>query len=78
MATALETFTAGTETAVDVARVERQLCELWQLASESEGGQITRASLFNLVAYNETDADRDHAAEVVSNPKPSSGSASDR
>ena len=37
MATALETFTAGTETAVDVARVERQLCELWQLASESEG-----------------------------------------
>src|SRR5436190_22593522 len=66
MATTLETFTAGTETAVDVARVERQLRELWQLAAESENGQITRASLFNLVAYTETDAARDHATEVIS------------
>ncbi len=67
MATTLETFTAGAETAVDVARVERQLGELWQLAAESEKDrQITRASLFNLVAYNETDAVRDHVTEVIS------------
>lgn len=66
MATALETFTGGTETAVDVAGIERQLHELWQLASESDGGQITRASLFNLVAYTETDTGRDHASEVIS------------
>ena len=32
----LETFTAGVETAVDVAQIERQLHELWQLAAESE------------------------------------------
>jgi glucose-6-phosphate dehydrogenase assembly protein OpcA len=62
----LETFTGGSETAVDVARIERQLHDLWQLAAESEKGQITRASLFNLVAYTETDADRDHATEVIS------------
>jgi glucose-6-phosphate dehydrogenase assembly protein OpcA len=66
MAATLETFTAGNETAVDVARIERQLHDLWQLAAESEKGQITRASLFNLVAYTETDADRDHATEVIS------------
>jgi glucose-6-phosphate dehydrogenase assembly protein OpcA len=65
-ATPLETFTAGSETAVDVARVERQLRELWQLAAESQKGQITRASLLNLVAYTETDAARDHATEVIS------------
>ena len=34
----LETFTAGVETAVDVAQIERQLHELWQLAAESEKG----------------------------------------
>lgn len=62
----LETFTAGVETAVDVAAIERQLHELWQLAAESECGQITRACLFNLVAYCETDAARDHATEVIS------------
>ncbi len=65
MATTLETFTAGAETAVDVARIERQLRELWQMAAESEKSQITRASLFNLIAYTETDADRDHATEVI-------------
>ena len=73
----LETFAAGVETAVDVARIERQLHELWQLASnssrqaaESEKDpsrrQITRASLFNLVAFCETDASRDHATETIS------------
>jgi glucose-6-phosphate dehydrogenase assembly protein OpcA len=66
----LETFTGGSETAVDVARIERELRELWQLAAESEKDpsrrQITRASLFNLVAYTESDADRDHATEVIS------------
>ena len=66
MASTLETFTAGNETAVDVARIERQLRELWRLAAESEKGQITRASLFNFVAYTETDTDRDHATEVIS------------
>jgi len=68
--TQLETFTAGVETAVDVPAIERQLRELWQLAAESEKDpsrrQITRACLFNLVVYCETDADRDHAAEVIS------------
>jgi glucose-6-phosphate dehydrogenase assembly protein OpcA len=66
----LETFTAGVETAVDVAAVERQLHELWQLAAESERDpshrQVTRACLFNLVAVCETDADRDHATETIS------------
>ena len=66
MATALETFTAGVETAVDVPAIQRQLRELWALASESDKGQITRACLFNLVAYCETDAGRDHATEVIS------------
>jgi len=66
----LETFTAGAETAVDVAHIERQLHELWQFAAESETDParraITRASLFNLVALCETDADRDHATETIS------------
>src|SRR5437870_12688590 len=70
MATSLETFTAGAETAVDVARIERQLCELWQLAAESEKDparrQVTRASLFNLMSYSETDTAREHATEVIS------------
>jgi glucose-6-phosphate dehydrogenase assembly protein OpcA len=69
-ATQLETFTAGAETAVDVAQIERQLHELWQLAAESETDPsrraITRASLFNFVAFCETDADRDHATETIS------------
>ena len=66
----LETFAAGVETAVDVAGIERQLHELWQLAAESEKDpsrrQITRASLFNLVAFCETDSGRDHATETIS------------
>jgi glucose-6-phosphate dehydrogenase assembly protein OpcA len=66
MAPALETFTAGAETAVDVAHIERQLRELWQMSAESENGHITRASLFNLIAYTESDADRDHVTEVIS------------
>lgn len=66
MAPALETFTAGVETAVDVAAIERQLHELWELAAQSHEGQITRACLFNLVAYAETDAARDHATNVIS------------
>jgi glucose-6-phosphate dehydrogenase assembly protein OpcA len=39
----LETFTAGVETAVDVAGIERQLHELWQLAAESERDPPSRA-----------------------------------
>ena len=62
MAPTLETFTGGAETAVDVAGIERQLCELWQMAGE----QVTRASLFNLVAFTETEAARDHATEIIS------------
>jgi glucose-6-phosphate dehydrogenase assembly protein OpcA len=66
----LETFAAGVETAVDVAGIERQLRELWQLAAESEQDpsrrQITRASLFNFVVFCETDAARDHATTTIS------------
>jgi glucose-6-phosphate dehydrogenase assembly protein OpcA len=66
----LETFTAGVETAVDVAQVERQLHELWQLAAESEKDptrrQITRACLFNFIVLCETDAEAAHASEVIS------------
>jgi glucose-6-phosphate dehydrogenase assembly protein OpcA len=66
----LETFAAGVETAVDVPAIERQLRELWQLAAESEKDpsrrQITRACLFNLVVYCETNAARDRATEVIS------------
>src|ERR1041384_414709 len=47
-ASQLETFTAGVETAVDVPAIERQLRELWALASESGQGQITRARPFKL------------------------------
>jgi glucose-6-phosphate dehydrogenase assembly protein OpcA len=61
VSTALESFTAGVETAVDVARVERQLRELWKLA----GPNVTRASLFNLVAWCETAESRDRAAEII-------------
>jgi len=66
----LETFTAGAETCVDVAGIERQLHELWQLAAESEKDPaqrtITRACLFNFVVLCETDEERDHATETVS------------
>src|SRR6267154_2194538 len=63
----LQTFTAGVETAVDVAQIERQLHELWQLAAESEKDpsrrQITRACLFNFIVYCETDEQAAHASE---------------
>ena len=66
----LETFTAGVETAVDVAQIERQLHELWQLAAESHQDpaqrQITRACLFNFVVFCGTDAEVAHATETVS------------
>jgi glucose-6-phosphate dehydrogenase assembly protein OpcA len=66
----LETFTAGVETAVDVAQIERQLHELWQLAAESEKDptqrQITRACLFNFIVLSETEAEATHASEVIS------------
>ena len=61
----LETFTAGAETTVDVAQIERELHALWQLAAASATDPtqraITRASMLNLVTYSETDADRDRA-----------------
>jgi len=66
----LQTFTAGVETVVDVAQIERQLHELWQLAAESEKDpsqrQITRACLFNFIVYCETDEETAHASEVIS------------
>jgi glucose-6-phosphate dehydrogenase assembly protein OpcA len=66
----LETFAAGVETAVDVAQIERQLHKLWQLAAESgqdpSQRQITRACLFNFVAFCETDAELNHATETIS------------
>ncbi len=65
----LESFTAGVETAVDVAQIDRQLKELWQLAADSKGeaaGQtITRACLLNLVAVSETETERDHLTETI-------------
>jgi glucose-6-phosphate dehydrogenase assembly protein OpcA len=68
--TQLQSFTAGAETAVDVAQIERQLSELWQLAAQSEkdpaNRRVTRACLFNLVAYCETDADRDQITGIIS------------
>jgi hypothetical protein len=64
-ATQLETFTAGAETAVDVAQVERQLRDLWQLASQDAHQRITRACLFNLVAYCESTADRDRISAIL-------------
>jgi len=66
----LETFAAGVETAVDVAQIERQLHELWQLAAESEKDpsqrQITRDCLFNFVVLCETDAGVAHATDIIS------------
>ncbi|MGH8678497.1 MAG: glucose-6-phosphate dehydrogenase assembly protein OpcA [Burkholderiales bacterium] len=66
----LESFTAGVETAVDVAQIERQLGELWQLAAESEKDparrSVTRACLCNFVVFCETDAARDHATDTIS------------
>jgi glucose-6-phosphate dehydrogenase assembly protein OpcA len=68
--TQLESFTAGIETAVDLAEIQRQLKQLWQLAAESEHDparrQVTRASLFNLVAVCHTETDRDRASEIIS------------
>ena len=65
----LETFAAGTETAVDVAGIECQLQQLWRLAAESERDPsrraITRACLFSLVVYCETEADRDQATATI-------------
>jgi glucose-6-phosphate dehydrogenase assembly protein OpcA len=66
----LESFTAGVETAVDVAQIERQLGELWQLAAESEKDparrSVTRACLCNFVVFCETEAARDHATDTIS------------
>ncbi|HUI06416.1 MAG TPA: glucose-6-phosphate dehydrogenase assembly protein OpcA [Verrucomicrobiae bacterium] len=66
----LETFTAGVETAVDVAQIERQLHELWQLAAESHQDpaqrQITRACLLSFIVFCGTDAEVEHATETVS------------
>src|SRR5579862_3353527 len=66
----LETFAAGVETAVDVARIERQLHELWQLAAESgkdpSQRQITRACLFNFIVVCETEEATAHASDVIS------------
>jgi len=61
----LESFAAGAETAVDVAQIERQLAELWQLAAESDTAAVTRACLFNLVAICDTEAARDRATETI-------------
>ena len=50
--------------------VERQLRDLWQLAAESNAGecgrQITRASLFNLVAVCASEEERDRASATIS------------
>ena len=66
----LETFTAGVGTAVDVAQIQRQLHELWQLAAESEKDpaqrQITRACLFSFIVFCETEEQSSHASEVIS------------
>jgi glucose-6-phosphate dehydrogenase assembly protein OpcA len=55
---------------VDVAQIERQLHELWQLAAESAKDpsqrQITRACLLNFIVFCETDAESAHASEVIS------------
>ena len=66
----LQTFTAGIETAVNVAEIQRQLHELWQLAAESEKDpsqrQITRACLLNFIVFCETEKESAHASEVIS------------
>ncbi len=61
----LESFTAGVETAVDVVEIEHQLAALWEIAAANEPGIVTRASLFNLVAYAEDETARDHAADII-------------
>ncbi len=65
MSAKLESFTSGAETAVDVARVERQLAELWQLAAESETAAVTRACMGNLVAICDSEAGAEHATDVI-------------
>ncbi len=66
----LQSFTAGTETPVDVTQIEGQLRDLWQLAAQSEkdvaNRRITRACLFTLVAYCESDEDRDQITGIIS------------
>lgn len=47
---------------VDVAQVERKLRALWP----SDDEHVTRASLFNLVAYCESEPSRDQAAQIIS------------
>ena len=61
MSGALDTFTAGTAAPVDVAQIERQLRALWQ-----QGGQtVSRACLFNLVVWCESETDRDRAGATI-------------
>jgi len=62
---ALESFTGGVATAVDVAGIERQLAALWQMAAESETAAVTRASMGNLVVVCETEAGQEHVTEVI-------------
>jgi len=65
MSAALESFTGGVATAVDVAGIERQLAALWQMAAESETAAVTRASMGNLVVVCETEAGQEHVTDVI-------------
>lgn len=65
----LETFTAGHESTVDVAEIERQLGALWAAAADSgkdaSARAVTRACMFNLVAVCATDEAREHLTETI-------------
>ncbi|MBM3859622.1 MAG: hypothetical protein FJ395_08230 [Verrucomicrobia bacterium] len=61
MSSALETFTGGGAMPVDVAQIERQLRALWQQGGET----VSRACLFNLVVWCESEDDAERATAIV-------------
>ncbi|MBX9692435.1 MAG: glucose-6-phosphate dehydrogenase assembly protein OpcA [Cyanobacteria bacterium] len=57
---ATESFLSGKLHHVDLARIEKELVELWKQAEDSEGGEmnsVTRACSFNFILFTEDGAD---------------------
>ncbi len=55
-----ESFLSGKLHHVDLARIEKELVELWKQAEESEGGEsnsVTRACSFNFILFTENGGD---------------------
>jgi glucose-6-phosphate dehydrogenase assembly protein OpcA len=59
----LQTFTTGDATPVGVSQIERELRALWRHGAESE--RVARACLFNLIAWCESESDREVITKTI-------------